>query len=88
MVHMLWTAIMQRVSIRFFYFVWTRASAAAVALWLVSEDSWIAATGVFVMLGFLFIVGLVLLAVGIRDLLRDFRRFLRARSHDNQHASV
>ena len=78
------------ISLGFFYAVWVRASAVALVLWAAfSKDSaWVAQAGLTVILMLLFVSGLLLLALGARDLIRDFRHFLRVRSHKDSHASV
>jgi hypothetical protein len=62
---------------------------AATFLWIASAfsgDSWFVWTVLTSMLVVLLIGGILLLAFGIRDLLRDFRRFFDRRSH-NHHVS-
>jgi hypothetical protein len=90
MISPLWNAVVRCASLRAFYFVWTRTSAATIGLWLVfsGDDSWLATAGLTVLLISLLVGGVFLLLLGIRDLIRDFRRFLQARSHKNGHVPL
>lgn len=65
-------------------------SAVAFFLWatLSGADSWIAQTGVTFVLILLLVGGILLIVIGIRDVIRDFRRFLHERSHKDGHAPV
>jgi hypothetical protein len=71
------------VSIRSFYSLWIRASGVTMVLFvanLSAASSWFVTTGLIVILAILLVGGILLLVLGIRDLIRDFRRFLRPRS--------
>jgi hypothetical protein len=62
--------------------VWT----VAVVLWTVifsAAGSWFAQTALMAVLFVLLISGIVLLLVGMRDLVRDFRHYLDMRTHKN-----
>jgi membrane protein required for beta-lactamase induction len=78
------------ITLGFFYAVWVRASAVGLVLWAAfSRDSaWFAQAALTVILMLLFVSGILLLGLGARDLIRDFRHFLQARSHKDSHASV
>jgi hypothetical protein len=82
---MLWLLlrkILRRISVHFLYLAWVRTSAAALVLWLISFDvAWFAQAALTVVLFVLLIGGILLLAVGFRDLARDFWHFLHARPH-------
>jgi hypothetical protein len=83
MIRLLLSRTIGRISTRSFFAVWIRASGAMLFLWvatLTAADSWIAQTGLTFVLIILLVGGIVLFVLGIRDLIRDFRRFLRLRS--------
>ena len=64
------------------YTLWIRTSAAVIVLWaaLSGESSWIATVGLSALLILLLLGGIVLLVLGVRDLARDLRHHLHARS--------
>jgi hypothetical protein len=66
-----------------------RASGATLVLWavtLTAGKSWLAQAGLTLILVILLIGGILLFVFGIRDLIRDLRRFLRVRSEKKSHA--
>ena len=67
-------------SVRLFYGAWVRASAVVVILWAVlsSEGPWFAQAGLAVILMVLLVAGVLLLALGTWDLIRDLRHSLHA----------
>jgi hypothetical protein len=76
-------------SIQAICILWTRASAAMLALWvwpMAPADSWIAELGIASFLILLLVGGIVLLTAAIRDLVRDFRHFLDSRPEKKGHA--
>jgi hypothetical protein len=80
-----------RTTTRFFYSLWIRASGATLVLWAASAtvgDSWIAQTGLTLVLVILLVGGIAFFFLGIRDLIRDLRRFRRTRSEKDNHASL
>jgi len=82
MIRLLLSRTIGRISTRSFFSVWIRASGAMLFVWvatLTAADSWIAQTGLTLVLIILLVGGIVLFVLGIRDLIRDFRRFLRLR---------
>ena len=77
------------ISIRCFYSLWIRASGVTLVLWaatITAADSWLAETGLTLIMVILLIGGILLFVLGIRDLIRDLRRFLRLRSEKKSHA--
>jgi hypothetical protein len=91
MVRLLLSRRIRGLSTRGFYSLWTRASAGMFVLWALSftaTDSWIAETGLTLLLILLLVGGIFLLVVGIRDLIRDVRRFLRVRSEKKSDVSL
>jgi hypothetical protein len=88
MIRLLLSRMICRISTRSFYSLWICASGATLILWattLTAADSWIAQTGLTLVLVILLVGGIVLFVLGIRDLIRDFRRFLRLRSEKKSH---
>jgi hypothetical protein len=77
------------ISIRSAYPVWIRASGATLVLsaaFLTGDDSWIAATGLTIILLVLLIGGILLFIFGIHDLIRDLWHSSRMRSEKKRHA--
>ena len=73
-----------------FYSGWITTSAVTVmtvifAVVLYGEQSWVATVGLMTLLVLLLLGGLALLIVGIKDAIRDFLRYLHARSESNGH---
>lgn len=68
--------------LRLFFYLWTRASAVTGLLWalLYGGGSKFAEAGLITMLVLLLTGGAVLLFWGVRDAVRDFRRFLHGRN--------
>jgi hypothetical protein len=78
MIRLLLVRMIGRISTRSFYSLWIRASGATLVLWaatLTAADSWIAQTGLTLILVILLVGGIFLFALGIRDLIRDFGIF-------------
>ena len=91
MVRLVLNRATRRISTRLFYVVWTRTSAVTFVLWAAAfsvDDSRLAQTGLIFILFLLLASGILLLAIGIRDLIRDFRHFLHVRSHKNGRAPL
>jgi hypothetical protein len=67
--------------------IWTCSSATVVlfAAFLVGEE-WVAQTGLSFILFILFVAGIALFIVGVRDLIRDLAHFFYTRSHKDDHA--
>ena len=89
MIRLLLVRMIGRISTRSFYSLWIRASGATLVLWaatLTAADSWIAQTGLTLILVILLAGGILLFVLGIRDLIRDLRHFLRVRSEKKSHA--
>src|SRR5262245_29121426 len=70
MIRLLLSRAIGHVSIRAFYIVWTRASVLSMLLWaaFTGENSRIAEIGLIIILILLLVGGVVLIALGIRDL--------------------
>ena len=84
MVRLTWNNAPRRTAAYRFYSVWTQTSCLTLVLSAVafaSIDSWISYAGLSFTLIALLLGGTFLLVLGIRDLVRDFRRFLHARPH-------
>ena len=90
MVRLLLSRLIRHISMHAFYSLWIRASGVTFVLWAAfsATDSWIAETSLTFILILLLIGGIFLVVLGIRDLIRDFRHFLHARSDKDGHASV
>ena len=90
MVRLLLSRATHLLSSHSFYVVWTRTSAVTLLLQGVfsSSDSSVAEFGITFILGLLLVSGVLLLALGIRDLIRDLRHYLDSNSHNNTHAHV
>ena len=72
-----------------FYSLWIRASGVTLVFsppTLTAGGSWVAQTGLTLILVILLIGGVFLFIHGIRDLVEDLRRFLHARSEKKSHA--
>jgi hypothetical protein len=69
--------------LRFLYLTWIRTSAAALVFWvaLLIDNAWFALSALTVILVVLLVGGVLLLAFGVKDAIRDFWNFLHARSH-------
>jgi hypothetical protein len=79
------------ISARAFYTFWIRTSALTLVVWAAVfgvGDSWIAKTGLTFILVLLLVGGIFLLGFGIRDLIRNFVRFLHMRSENKGHSSL
>jgi len=90
MIRLLLSRAISRISIRGSYTVWTRGAVLTMVMWaaFTGDDSSIAKTGLTFILILLLAGGVVLLAFGIRDLIRDFLCSLRLRSERNGHARL
>jgi hypothetical protein len=89
MIRLFWRRTIGSASAGSYYSLWICAAGAMLVLWgAVSAvgDSWLAWIGLTLMLILLLIGGIVLLAIGTRDAIRNFRRFLRLRSEKKGHA--
>ena len=89
MIRLLLVRMIGGISTRSFYSLWIRASGATLVVWaatLTGADSWIAETGLTLILVILLAGGILLFVLGIRDLIRDLWHFLRVRSEKKSHA--
>ena len=79
---LLWSGAGGRNLTQVFYTLWTRTSAVVVVGWaaLSANGSWFVTIGLSALLILLLIGGIALLALGVRDLVRDMRHHLHARS--------
>jgi hypothetical protein len=75
--------ILRYLSVHFLYLKWIRTAAAALVLEMtyLIDSGWLAQAALTVILVGLLIGGILLLAVGVRDLARDVWHFLHPRSH-------
>jgi hypothetical protein len=83
MLRLLLNQILRRTSLRFLYLTWIRTSAAALFLWaaLSLDNQWFALSGLTMILVVLLVSGILLLALGVKDLVRDFWNLLHAPPH-------
>ena len=76
MIRLLLIRIVRTISSEAAYAVWTGLSAVTLALWAGSSfNTWLAEAGLITILASLLLGGAGILAVGLRDLIRDLRHF-------------
>jgi uncharacterized membrane protein YcjF (UPF0283 family) len=89
MIRRLITRAIGPITIRAVYYLWIRVSGAMLvlsAMSLSAADSWLAQTGLTLVLCMLLIGGILILVFGVRDLFRDWRRLVRLRAEKKSHA--
>jgi hypothetical protein len=90
MIRLIASRVSQFLTSRLFPTAWIRVSAVTLLLQriLQATNSSVAQIGVGVMLILLLVSGVLLIALGVRDLIRDLRHFFHSDSHRDGHAPV